>query len=86
MIELGGYALHRSQGLASITLCSIPISLQSCHDNAAGLGRPLRVTRQWGAVERGEGWGWSHTLDADMDVLLGLDSLSRVLVGFGEGV
>jgi len=23
VIELGGYALHRSQGLASITLCSI---------------------------------------------------------------
>jgi hypothetical protein len=28
----------------------------------------------------------TRTLDSDMDVLLGLSSLSRVLVGFGEGV
>lgn len=43
------------------------------------LQRDLMVTRQRGMWKK-------RTLNADMDVLLGLSSLPRVFVGFGEGV
>jgi hypothetical protein len=74
VIELRRNALHRGQGLTSITFCATSVS---------GFGddstlRRESVTRQWGTGRR--------TLDTDMDVLLGLSGLSRVLVGFGEGV
>lgn len=75
VIELRRNALHRGQGLTSITLCGT-VSFRLF--GAVSTLQREAVTRQW-SIER-------RTLDADMDVLLGLSSLSRVLVGFGEGV
>lgn len=82
VIKLGRDTLHGGQGLASIALCNIPSALNISRTKVAA-ARPKghatvgRVT----AGHRGK-----HTLNANMDILLGLSSLSRVLVGFGEGV
>ena len=81
MIELGRDTLHGGQGLTSITLCvCTSVSLQP-RRSGVGCGVAIRPSRDSGVWYREK-----HTLDADMDVLLGLSSLSRVLVGFGEGV
>jgi hypothetical protein len=71
VVKLAGNSLHSSQGFAAITLCSLLVSLSGC------------CVTHWAVGDSGR---WRLTLDADMDVLLGLSSLSRVLVGFGEGV
>ena len=76
VVELGGDTLDRGQGLASITLCGILLSVPSCFQ----IYRASRWSRDSGVC------GKKRTLDADMDVLLGLSSLPRVFVGFGEGV
>ena len=71
MVKLAGNSLHGSQGFAAITLCNLLVLLSRCCVAHCAVG---------------DNGGLRLTLDADVDVLLGLSSLSRVLVGFGEGV
>lgn len=55
--------------------------------NAAALPRRAETWRAGKPGKKAPGAeDFEHTLDANVDVLLGLDGLSRVLVGFGEGV
>lgn len=85
-IELFRDTLHGGQGFAPITLCNNSSAPEKVVKErlVRYTSRRRRERRESGAMA---GYGLKkRTLDANMNIFLGLNSLSRVLVGFGEGV